>query len=214
MMDSLGTSVVSTGPILNLPLSQNSVPQIPFPKIPLNACAGTACMEGEGITTRFNHIDPHPDCGKYCKVLMVHTHEAEYRKNMGSCCEKRNKCLNLPPPAGMDQARWRNICQKSYNVWALANALDFEQRAAVETCKDAKRFKKNCGSCGGPGDAWWECCETAKREEPLACGAQDPNAPIECCPFKDDGMVDIPCFEKNEKKYKQQGNPYPTGPTR
>ena len=28
MMDSLGTSVVSTGPILNLPLSQNSVPQI------------------------------------------------------------------------------------------------------------------------------------------------------------------------------------------
>ncbi|MCE3019271.1 MAG: RHS repeat-associated core domain-containing protein [Pirellula sp.] len=194
-IDPLGTESYSVEMIV-----ANKV-EFPFPKLEDNVCAATECME-TGIETQFNVNGPKPSpCGGYCKVLMVHGHEGEHRKNMGECCNRRNACLKFAetlPPAQIDRAR--QGCQGLWNLWKHANWEDLEHRAAVETCRLARQFKKNCDPTCPKQDNWQVCCADAKEAESQACSAMDANAPIESCPFEPDGFPDQEAIERNKRK--------------
>lgn len=139
-------------------------------------------------------------CGGYCKSSIVQGHEGEHRKNMGACCDRRNACLKIAdtfPPEEIDRAR-RN-CQAIWGLWKSANSKDLEKRAAVEPCRLAKQFKKNCSPCTGPGN-WRICCIEATEEECLACPKMDACSPIESCPFHADGFPDNDAITRNRKK--------------
>ncbi len=188
-------------------LVETNAIEFPFPQIAANVCGATDCME-TGIETRYNfQLVNGPrgptvagPCKGYCNFLMVQGHEGEHRKNMGACCNRRNACLsfaNTLPPDQVD--RFRTLCQGLWGLWKRANWEDLEKRAAVETCRLAKQFKKNCSPCTMPG-TWQDCCVDATRTESQACAAMDASAPIETCPFQADGVPDQDAINRNKKK--------------
>ena len=106
--------------------------------IPPGVCKGTDCGP-DGIETKPGP-NPDPSCSRFCKYMIVEAHEAEHRRNMGSCCDRLNRCFELAARSTAnprERIRLQNICESQWNLWLSVNRLAFEERAAVKSCASA-----------------------------------------------------------------------------
>lgn len=182
--------------------------------IPPGACAGTDCYYPGGIETRPN---PNADesCKRTCKALIVEAHESAHRKNMGSCCDALNKCIEEArrDPDRRQGQRLEQICRGLWNLWKNVNRTSLELRAGAESCKMVKHLAElYCLSpfwfAGPPAVVLGcrVCCQDAVDQWYL-CEGNDPNAKIECCPFDETGFPDIDCINRLRQLSTQNPKP-------
>ncbi len=179
--------------------------------LPPGACAGTDCVYPGGIKTTPN---PNADesCKRTCKALIVEAHESAHRKNMGSCCDALNKCIEearKAPNRRLEQ-RLERVCRGLWNLWKNVNRPNLELRAGAESCEMVKHLVNlTCDLPAGPPLfllGCRVCCQDA-RDQAYLCQGNDPNAKIECCPFDATGFPDTNCINRLRQLSTQNPKP-------